>query len=132
MIAKAAGKILIAALFFFAPIATHAQDGEIKRMIMQRIDVPNTHYECISGMAELPPGMSIGRHTHSGVEVGYITEGSLELVIEGDEPMQLVAGDSYSIPAGKIHDARSIGVTTAVAMATWVVEKGKPLSQPAQ
>ena len=132
MIAKVATTVLISAFFSFAPMVAFAQDGGIKRMIMQRIDVPNTHYECISGMAELPPGMSIGRHTHSGVEVGFITEGFLELIIDGENPVQLAAGDSYSIPAGKVHDARSIGETAAVAMATWVVEKGKPLSQPAE
>lgn len=125
-------------LFFVTALAAlcmagsaFAQDPEVKRMVLQRIDVPNTTYECISGMAELPPGMSIGRHTHSGVEVGYIAAGSIELVVEGAGTKILKTGDSYAIPAGTAHDAKSVGDIAAQAMATWVVEKGKLLSQPA-
>ena len=124
--------MFIAAIgIFLIPGVAFAQDAEVKRMILERIDVPGTQYECISGMAELPPGMSIGRHTHSGVEVGYIAAGSIELLVDGEEARHLKAGDSYTIPAGTAHNARSIGSASAKAMATWVVEKGKPLSQPA-
>jgi quercetin dioxygenase-like cupin family protein len=125
-------RFFIAAIGFFCITgAAFAQDPEVKRMILQRIDVPDTHFECISGMAVLPPGMSIGRHTHSGVEVGYIAAGSIELMVEGAESKLLKTGDSYAIPPGTAHDARSVGRSAAQAMATWVVEKGKPLSQPA-
>ena len=108
-----------------------AQDPDIKRMVLQRTDVPNTIYECVFGLAELAPGTSIGRHTHNGVEVGYVAAGILELKVEGQETYILRAGDSYTIPAGTIHDAKNTGNSIAKAMATWVVEKGKPLSQPA-
>ena len=37
---------------------------------------------------------------------------------------------SYFIPAGKIHDARAQGGAVKV-LATYVVEKGKPLATPA-
>jgi quercetin dioxygenase-like cupin family protein len=132
MTIKTSGQLLFAVIgFLYLSGAVFAQDAEVKRMILQRIDVPGTGYECISGMAELPPGMSIGRHTHSGVEVGYIAAGSIELTVDGSEVRQLKAGDSYAIPAGTAHDAKSIGGSAATAMATWVVEKGKPLSQPA-
>lgn len=108
-----------------------AQDPDIKRMVLQRTDVPDTIYECVLGLAELAPGISIGRHTHQGVEVGYVAAGMLELTVEGQKTFTLRAGDSYTIQAGKIHDAKNTGSSIAKAMATWVVEKGKPLSQPA-
>ncbi len=111
--------------------AAFAQDAEIKRQIMQRSDVPGTAYETVLGIAELPSGMSIGKHTHLGVEVGYVAQGELELMIDGQAPIRLKAGDSYLVPAGAAHDAKSIGNVPGRAVATWVVEKGKPLSQPA-
>lgn len=108
-----------------------AQDAGIKRMVLQRTDVVGTAYECVLGKADIPPGMSIGRHTHHGVEVGYIAAGAIELMIEGQGTLHLKAGDSYTIPAGLAHDAANMGSTVSTAMATWVVEKGKPLSVPA-
>ena len=45
-----------------------------------------------------------------------------------DKPLR--AGDSYQIPAGAIHDAKS-GPKGAKVIATYVVEKGKPLASPA-
>ncbi len=131
-----AGKTLrhsIAIFFVVLPMAggAYAQDSDVKRMVLQRTDVVGTTYECILGRAEIPPGMSIGRHTHQGVEVGYIAAGVLDLIVEGREPLRLKAGDSYTIPAGAVHDAANAGSSVSTALATWVVEKGKPLSQPA-
>jgi mannose-6-phosphate isomerase-like protein (cupin superfamily) len=36
------------------------------------------------------------------------------------------------IPAGKVHDAKNTGSGPAKVLATYVVEKGKPVSTPAQ
>ena len=132
MTTRTMSHLFVAILVFLGAAGTaFAQEPGIKRMVLQRIEVPDTAYECVLGMAELPPGTSIGRHTHHGVEVGYIAAGDIELMIEGQETKHLKAGDSYTIPAGTVHDAKNIGSSMGTAMATWVVEKGKPLSQPA-
>lgn len=39
-------------------------------------------------------------------------------------------GDSYQIPPGAVHDAKT-GPQGAKVIATYVVEKGKPLASPA-
>jgi hypothetical protein len=52
------------------------------------------------------------------------------LLIEGQPPLQLKASDSDKVPSGTIHDARS-GDKGAKVIATYVVEKGKPLATPA-
>ena len=107
-----------------------AQAPAIKRTLLQRTDVGDNR-EAILGLAEIPPGGAAGRHTHFGVEVGYIVEGSASLELEGETPRLLKAGDSYTIPAGKIHDAKTVGDKPVKVLATYVVEKGKPLATPA-
>ncbi|MBL8523211.1 MAG: cupin domain-containing protein [Betaproteobacteria bacterium] len=115
-------------LVMFAGIAV-AQAPAIKRTLLQKGDVDATR-EVVLGMAEIPAGGAAGRHTHNGPETGYILEGSAMMEIEGEVPKMLKAGDSYFIPAGKVHDAKAHGGATKV-LATYVVEKGKPLATPA-
>jgi quercetin dioxygenase-like cupin family protein len=112
-------------------VAAAAEAPAIKRQLLQRIDVPDNR-ETILGVAEIPAGGAAGRHTHFGVEVGYVLEGSTSLEIEGEAPRLLKAGDSYVIPAGKVHDAKVVGDGPAKVIATYVVEKGKPLATPAR
>ncbi len=116
-------------LAVFAGLAL-AQAPAIKRTILQRADVAETGREVVLGMAEISAGGSTGRHTHFGVETGYVLEGTSMIEIEGEAPKMLKAGDSYMIPAGKVHDAKAHGGTVKV-LATYVVEKGKPLATPA-
>ena len=82
-------------------------------------------------MAEIPAGLAAGRHTHFGTETGYVAEGSVSLEIEGEMPKLLKAGDSYVIPVGNVHDAKTVGDKPVRVIATYVVEKGKPLATPA-
>jgi quercetin dioxygenase-like cupin family protein len=107
-----------------------AQAPGIKRTLLQRTDIGN-NMEVILGLAEIAPGGSTGRHTHFGVETGYIISGSGSLEVEGETPKLLKAGDSYTIPANKIHDAKAVGDGPSKVLATYVVEKGKPLVTPA-
>lgn len=105
-----------------------AQAPAIKRTIVQRGDV-TADREAVLGIAEIAAGGSTGRHTHPGIETGYVLEGTTVLAIDGEAPRTLKAGDSYFIPAGRVHDARAEGGTARV-IATYVVEKGKPLASP--
>jgi quercetin dioxygenase-like cupin family protein len=81
---------------------------------------------------EMDPGVSIGRHTHPGDELGYVQLGEVEMFVEGDEPRRLSTGEAFIVTAGKIHGARNIGKNTASLIVTYVVEKGKPLAIPAK
>ena len=109
---------------------TPAPAPAIKRTILQRIDVPPDR-EVVVAIAEIPAGMSAGRHTHFGPETGTVLEGSSSLEVEGETPKLLKAGDSYVIPAGKVHDAKAVGDTSVKVIATYIVEKGKPFATPA-
>ena len=112
------------------PVAT-SQTQNIKRTPLQKFDVPGALYETVIGIAEIAPNVAIGRHSHPGPESGYLIEGSFELLIDGEQSRQLKAGDSYVVPPNATHDAKT-GASGAKVIATYVVEKGKPLASPAK
>ncbi|VIO78155.1 cupin domain-containing protein [Bradyrhizobium ivorense] len=112
------------------PAATQ-QTATIKRTPLQKFDVPGTNYETIIGMAEVGPNVNIGRHTHPGPESGFLLEGEMVLMVDGQADKTLKSGESYQIPPGAVHDAKT-GPIGAKVIATYVVEKGKPIASPAQ
>lgn len=112
------------------PAVTTGAEG-IKRTPLQKFDVAGTNFETIIGSAEIAAGVSIGRHSHFGVEAGYMIEGEATLALDGQELKVLRPGNSYAIPAGVIHDAKA-GPKGAKVIATYVVEKGKPFAMPAK
>lgn len=113
-----------------AATATTPPMAPIKRTLLQKVDVPGSSYETVTGIAEIAPSVNVGRHTHPGPETGYVLEGELTLLVEGRPPQTLKPGDSYQVPPVAVHDARS-GDRGAKIMAVYVVEKGKPLASPA-
>jgi quercetin dioxygenase-like cupin family protein len=128
---------LVAALILANPIAAQqsapaspSAAPNIKRIPLQRFDVPGTAFETVIGIAEIGPRVAIGRHTHPGPESGYVIEGGFELLIDGEPPHLLKAGDSYKVPPGAIHDAKA-SPEGAKVIATYVVEKGQPLAAAA-
>ena len=107
------------------------QTSNIKRTPLQKFDVPGTQYETIIGIAEIGPNTLIGRHTHPGPESGYMLEGEMVLMIDGQPDRTVKAGESYQVPPGAVHDGKS-GPKGAKVIATYVIEKGKPLASPAK
>jgi quercetin dioxygenase-like cupin family protein len=108
-----------------------AQQPAFKRTVLQQADLSVAGREAVTAKAELPTGVSAGRHTHPGEEIGYVLEGTVSLEIEGaSKPLK--AGDAFLIPAGKIHNATNTGAGQATILATYIVEKGKPLATPAK
>lgn len=122
--------ISIAGVAFAQAPAAPAGAGNIKRTPLQTVDVPGANYNAVTGIAEIAPGASIGRHTHPGPETGYMMEGEMTLLIDGQPPKLVKAGESYQIPPGAVHDAKS-GDKGAKVLAVYVIEKGKPLASPA-
>ena len=113
------------------PAPAAAASPGIKRVILQRVEIPGTNVETVLGMAEISPGINAGRHTHPGPETGTVTEGEMVLMIEGQPDRTLKVGDSYQIPAGTIHDVRTVGGAAKV-VAAYMVPKGMPLASPAK
>jgi quercetin dioxygenase-like cupin family protein len=67
------------------------------------------------------------RHFHPGEEIIYVLSGSLEYAIDGQPAKVYTAGEALTVPDGVIHAVRNVGTSTATELATYVVEKGKPL-----
>jgi quercetin dioxygenase-like cupin family protein len=106
-----------------------AQQTGIKRTPLQKLDFP-AGYNTITAIAEVPAAGAAGRHTHPGAETGYVLEGELELLIDGQPPMKIKAGESYQIPEGAIHDAKA-GDKPFKVLGVYVVKAGEPLAKPA-
>ena len=106
-----------------------AQQTGIKRTPLQKLDFP-AGYNTVTAIAEVPAGGAAGRHTHPGAETGYVLEGELELVIDGQPPMKIKAGESYQIPEGAVHDAKA-GEKPFKVLGVYVVKAGEPLAKPA-
>jgi len=122
---------VVAVVAVAAGIAAAQQPSAIKRIPLQKIDVPGADYQTVMGVAEIGPNVDIGRHTHPGIEVGYVLSGEAVLLIDGQPPKTLKAGDSYQIPANAIHTAKT-GASGSKVIATYVVKKGEPLAKPAK
>src|SRR5882757_8576307 len=101
--------------------AAVAQTQTIKRTPLQKFDVPGTNYETVIGMAEIVPNVNIGKHTHPGPESGYMLDGEMTLLVDGQPPLLVTTGDSYKIAPGAVHDAKT-GDKGAKLLATYVVE----------
>lgn len=122
--------IAVAVLVVASSLALHvalSQQQGIKRTDLQRHDINVPGREVVQVRVELAPGVSFPKHTHPGEEIIYVLEGSLEYQVEGKPPVTLKAGDVLFIPAGKIHAAKNVGSGNGSELATYVVEKGKPL-----
>jgi quercetin dioxygenase-like cupin family protein len=109
------------------PGSVQAQQAGIKRTELQRHDLNIPGREAVQVRIDFDPGAGFGKHTHPGEEIIYVLEGSLEYQVEGKTPVTLKAGDVLFVPAGTIHAAKNVGSNKAKELATYVVEKGKPL-----
>jgi len=107
-----------------------AQAPGFKRTELGRHDLAVANHETVIARGEFAAGGGPPRHTHPGDEVGYILEGELTIEIDGKPPQKVKAGDSFFIPAGTVHTAKNTGKVPAVAISTYIVEKGKPLATP--
>jgi quercetin dioxygenase-like cupin family protein len=106
---------------------THAQQPGIKRTDALRHDLGVPGREVIQVRVDFDPGVAFGKHSHPGAEVAYVLEGTLEYQLEGEPPVTLKAGEALFIPAGTIHAAKNVGTGNAAELATYIVEKSKPL-----
>jgi quercetin dioxygenase-like cupin family protein len=107
-----------------------AQPAEIQRKVLLQQDGP-PGYQTVLTSVEIPVGVGEIRHTHPGMQVVYVLEGTLALESEGRPRTDYKPGDSYYVESGKAHRGINTGNVPVRVVATTVAEKGKPLSTPA-
>ena len=125
---KLARLVVVTALIVAGSLAlrvAQAQQVGGKRTELQRHDLSTPGREVLQVRVEIGPRPI--RHTHPGEEIVYVLQGSIEYQIEGRPPATLKAGDVLFIPAGAIHAAKNVGSGVGEELATYIVEKGKPL-----
>jgi quercetin dioxygenase-like cupin family protein len=104
-----------------------AQSTGVTRTDLQRHDLSIPGWETIQARVDIAPGAAAPRHSHPGEEIIYVLEGAMEYQVADGPWRTFAVGEVLLIPAGVIHAARNTGTVNAAELATYVVEKGKPL-----
>ena len=120
-------RIVVTAVLAFASSVAWTQQTGIRRTELQRHDLSIPGRETVQVRVDIDPGHAFGRHTHPGEEIIFVLEGALEYEVDGKAPVTLKAGDVLFIPAGTVHAARNAGSVVGSELATYFVEKDKPI-----
>jgi quercetin dioxygenase-like cupin family protein len=123
--------VFVAAALTLAAGTVFAQASGLTRQMLGKHDLSAPGYEAVIARVEVAPGAKAGRHTHPGEEISYILEGEALLLVDGQPPRTVKAGESCVIPAGVVHDAHNVSSAPIKLVGVYVVEKGKPLASPA-
>lgn len=118
-------------LFILAVALAAAAPAGVTRTDLQKHDLSVPNRETVHARIDIAPGATAPWHRHPGEEIIYVVEGTLEYQLEGQQPVTLSAGDVLFVPFGVAHKARNPGVVNGAEIATYIVEKGKPLVAPA-
>ncbi|MFD9902685.1 cupin domain-containing protein [Streptomyces sp. NPDC059063] len=137
--AAAAGALGAAALSTTAAAAEPAQGpsahptgdpdptGGVTRTLLQEHPSPAKGWEAVQTLVRIPRHKESGRHSHPGIEVGYIIRGDVLMEFDDRPPLRLRTGDPFFIPHGAIHNARNVGKVETMMLSTYVVDETKPL-----
>jgi quercetin dioxygenase-like cupin family protein len=107
--------------------SSEQQASGIERTDLQQHDLGIPGREVVQNRVDISPEVPAFKHKHMGEEIIYVLEGSLEYQVEGKPPTMLNAGEVFFVPAETIHAVKNLGTSNAAELATYVVEKGKPL-----
>mgnify|MGYP003642954267 CR=1 FL=1 len=121
------GTTVFGLLAFIFSNHVNAQKAGITRTNLQHHDLSIEGREVVQAKIDFAPHTAFGKHNHPGEEIIYVLEGALEYEVEGELPRTLNAGEVLFIPAGKFHSAKNNNNTKASELATYLVEKGKPI-----
>lgn len=123
-------RLVLAILFVIFNLSGAVADEP--RTIMKRAELTGTNMEIIVSVLEVPPGVSIAKHTHPGEEAVYVLEGAT---------LQYPDGREVSRPAGQagvnVRDIphagyKVVGDKPLKLLTVHIVDKGKPMTVPTQ
>lgn len=78
---------------------------------------------------QMAPGVSTGLHDHPGDEFATLMQGEIELLVDGEDPRVVRAGDAYHIPEGVTHQTRVTSSVAARTITTYVITRGHPIAR---
>lgn len=110
-------------------LALHAwaQLPGVTRADVLKHDLSVPGREVVQVRVGIGPGVTAAKHNHPGEEIAYVLEGVLEYRLDGRPPVIVKTGEALFIPAGTPHAVTNVGSVPAIELATYIVEKGKPL-----
>ena len=123
----ASGMAMLIVAGGLAAKVSQAQTPGTRRTDLQRHDLSIPGREVIQVRVDFDPGYESPRHTHFGEEIIYVLEGTLVYEVEGRRPTTYKAGEVLLVPPNTIHSVKNVGSGNGAELATYVVEKGKPL-----
>ena len=121
------GAAALAVLGSSMPISA-AEGPAVKRTVLMQQDLAIPGYATALVQVDFPVGSREGRHTHPGSVMVHVEEGVVTLFYEGKPMTTYKAGETFFVEAGKVHEGMNNGNAPAKAIASFVVEKGKPLT----
>src|SRR5262249_39467349 len=121
--------VVVALAFIGASAPISAAEGPaVQRKVLMQQDLAIPGYATALVQVDFPVGSREGRHTHPGSVMVHIEEGAVTLFYEGKPMTTYKAGETFFVEAGKVHEGINNGNVAAKAIASFVVEKGKPLT----
>jgi quercetin dioxygenase-like cupin family protein len=125
--------VVVALLAVSYPGGVPAQQPGAKRTVLTQMDLSGIPgHEGVMVVTELAPGAKEPRHTHPGDIFAFVQEGTITVSMEGKPTATVKQGEVFVVPAGTVHSGENAGKTPVKVLVTFVVEKGKPLTTPAQ
>jgi quercetin dioxygenase-like cupin family protein len=113
-----------------AQVGVSAQAPGFTRTVLNRIEYPGDTMVTVQVLVEIDPNAVVPRHTHPGVESGYIVEGGGTFGMKGQPDHTVSVGDAFQVPYQVPHFLKNGPKKTRV-LSVYVVEKDKPLASPA-
>ncbi|TEA00608.1 cupin domain-containing protein [Mycobacteroides salmoniphilum] len=106
---------------------TQSDREPLSRTDLQRHDLSIPGREALQTRVDFQPGAEAARHKHPGEEIIYVLKGTLVYDIDGQGSKTVAAGDVLFVPAETFHSVRNVGTDEGSELATYVVDKDKPL-----
>ena len=123
---------LATAAFLAVSIVSTALADEPKRTVLKRSDLTGTNMEIIIATLEVPPGNTIAKHTHPGEEAVYVLEGATLQFPDGREVTRPPGEAGVNIRDVPHAGYKVVGDKTLKLLTVHIVDKGKPMTVPAQ
>jgi quercetin dioxygenase-like cupin family protein len=105
-----------------------AQRQELKRAVLTPSgDMTSGEMEVITSITEVKKGETIPRHTHHGVETGYVLQGTM-IQLPGQAPTMMQTGSSFMNLRDVPHSGFTVvGDQPLKLLTVHIVDKGRPL-----
>jgi quercetin dioxygenase-like cupin family protein len=112
--------------------AAIAQTDPVHKTTLQTVAFPGAGYHSVLVRTNVDPGGLVARHTHPGLELGYIVSGDAIVSLDGRPPQRLQSGGSFAVPARTPHSVKNVGLGELTIVSTYVVDPAEPIARPAQ